>query len=319
MMRQALHFLWPLAAAALASCASVPREGSPQPRIFVAAANPLAAEAGMEVLRRGGSPVDAAIAVQAMLSLVEPQSSGIGGGAFMTFYDAPSGRVLVYDGRETAPAGATPDMFLSGGGDPVPFRDAVVSGRATGVPGAVRMLALAHEEQGRLPWRDLFGAAERPARDGFVVSPRLGRFANGNFPQSAQPDVRAYFAEADGTPVDPGDRLRNPAYAGFLRRLASQGRGALYRGATAERIVARTRAGPLPGTMTLAHLAGYRPVKPEALCGRYRLHLVCVPPPPSSGVAVLQLLAILERTDVAARGPADPQAWYLFVEASRLM
>jgi gamma-glutamyltranspeptidase/glutathione hydrolase len=323
-MRAILHFLALGLAAALASCttATSPRDEAAQvaPRnIFVAAANPLAAEAGMNVLRRGGSAVDAAIAVQAMLSLVEPQSSGLGGGAFMTYYDAASRRVRVYDGRETAPAGATPDMFLTAGGEATPVREAMLGGRATGVPGVVRLLDLAHREHGRLPWRDLFGDAERTARDGFTVSPRLSRMVNGNFPQNAAPDVRAYFTEADGTLVETGDTLRNIAYAGFLRRLAAEGPDALYRGPTAGRIVERTRAGPLPGTMTLADLASYRAIEREPLCRTYRVHLVCVPPPPSSGVALLQLVAMLERTDIASRGPADSQAWYLFAEASRLM
>jgi gamma-glutamyltranspeptidase/glutathione hydrolase len=206
----------------LAGCAATsrrasPRRAAPKAQAYVVAANPLAAQAGMNVLRRGGSAVDAAIAVEAMLSLVEPQSSGVGGGAFMTHYDAGTRRVSVYDGRETAPAGATPDMFIGAGGQPLSFPQAVVSGRATGVPGVLRMLELAHREHGRLAWRDLFGDAERTARDGFIVGPRLGRFTNASYPQTAQPDVRAYFAEADGTPVDLGDRLRNPAYADFLR------------------------------------------------------------------------------------------------------
>ncbi|HEY0326841.1 MAG TPA: gamma-glutamyltransferase [Allosphingosinicella sp.] len=316
-----LRLMWIAVAAALAGCATAQSQTAPEaPRqIYVIAANPLAAEAGMNVLRRGGSAVDAAIAVEAMLSLVEPQSSGIGGGAFMTYYDASAGRVSVYDGRETAPAGATADMFLDDNGQALPFAQAVVSGRATGVPGVVRMLEMAHREHGRLPWSGLFGDAERTARDGFIVSPRLGRFTNQNYPQAAMPDVRAYFAEADGTPVDPGDRLRNPAYADFLRRLAAEGPNALYRGATAERIVARTGAGPLPGTMRMADLDGYRPVKRDPLCRPYRAYVICVPPPPSSGVALLQLMGMLERTDIAARGPADPQGWFLFAEASRLM
>ena len=314
-----------LACLVLAGCATAP---APQPaistapparQIFVTAANPLAAEAGMNVLRRGGSAVDAAIAVQAMLSLVEPQSSGIGGGAFMTYYDGSSHRVTVYDGRETAPAGATPGMFLDEAGQPLPFPRAVLSGRATGVPGAVGMLAYAHRAHGRLRWSSLFGDAERTAREGFTISPRLGRMIAGNNPENGAPDVQAYFAEADGTLLDAGDTLRNPAYADFLRRLAAEGPDALYRGATARRIVARLHEGELPGTMTLADLAGYRPIERAALCRTYRVTLICVPPPPSSGVAVLQLMAMLERTDIGARGPADPQAWYLFAEASRLM
>ena len=308
---------------ALAGCATVeaaqPSAPAPQSQIFVTAANPLAAEAGMNVLRRGGSAVDAAIAVQAMLSLVEPQSSGLGGGAFMTYYDASARRAIVYDGRETAPAGATPDMFMGEDGAPLPFGQAVLSGRATGVPGVVRMLHLAHRAHGRLEWNGLFGDAERTAREGFTVSPRLGRMIAGRFPQNAAADVRAYFADDDGTLLDPGDTLRNPAYAAFLRRLAAEGPDALYRGATAARIVARTHEGPLPGAMTLEDLAGYRPLARAPLCRAYRLTLICVPPPPSSGVAVLQLMAMLEHTDIAARGPNDAQAWFLFAEASRLM
>ena len=311
----------------LASCASVPQRTAPvatapaaKAKIFAVAANPLATEAGMAVLRRGGSAVDAAIAMQAMLSLAEPQSSGIGGGSFLTFYDAATKRVSVFDGRETAPAGATPDMFLDDTGQPLSYAQAVLSGRATGVLGAVKMLALAHEKHGVLPWRTLFGDAERTARDGFIVSPRLGRFlASGAFPESNAPDVLAYFARPGGGLVRAGDRLRNPAFAAFLERLAAQGPDALYTGETARRIVARIHEGELPSTMTLADLAAYRPIEREALCGTYRVYVVCVPPPPSSGVGMLQLLMLLERTDIAARGPADPKAWFLFAEASRVM
>lgn len=315
-----------LAALVLVSCAAAqervaerPATAASQAQIFVAAANPLAVDAGLAVLRRGGSAVDAAVAMQAMLSLVEPQSSGVGGGAFLTYYDAASRKVTIYDGRETAPAGASEGMFLGADGRALPFGQAVLSGRATGVPGAVRMLGVAHGDHGKLAWRDLFGDAERTARDGFTISPRLGRLINGRSPENAAPDVRAYFARPDGTLKKAGDRLVNPAYAAFLRRLADQGVNALYAGPTAERIVARTQAAPLGGSMTLADLAAYRPVKREALCGPYRVYLVCTPPPPASGVGLLQLLAILERTDIAARGPGDPQAWFLFAEASRIM
>ncbi len=286
---------------------------------FVIAANPLAAQAGRDVLKRGGSAIDAAIAVQAMLSLVEPQSSGLGGGAFLTYYDGSSGKLTVYDGRETAPAQASPTMFLGADGKPLGFRNAVVSGRATGVPGLVAMLAMVHEDHGSLDWNSLFSAAERTAEDGFVISPRLGRFLAIPFPQLATPDATAYFAGPDGQRMTTGDRIRNPEYADFLRRLAANGPDALYRGSTAARIVSKTRSAPLEGRMTLADLAGYKPVKREALCNPYRGYRVCVPPPPSSGVAMLQLLAMLEKTDIADRGPDDPQAWFLFAEASRLM
>ncbi len=286
---------------------------------FVIAANPLAAQAGLNVLKRGGSAVDAAIATQAMLTLVEPQSSGLGGGAFLHHYDAQRRKTTVLDGRETAPAQATPGLFLDAQGQPLPFDQAVLSGRATGVPGVVNMLAAAHVDLGRLEWSTLFAEAERTATAGFIVSPRLARLVRGNYPQNSATDVVAYFSKPDGTRVQAGDRLRNPAYADFLRRLAAQGPGAMYSGSTAARIVARTRSGPLGGSMTLADLANYRPVPREPVCGAYRAYRVCAPPPPSSGVGLIQLLMLLERTDIAARGPSDPQAWFLFAEASRLM
>ena len=311
------------AALALGSCTSTPPPIATAPEIaaqpFVIAANPLAAKAGLEVLRRGGSAVDAAIAVQAMLSLVEPQSSGVGGGAFMTYFDGASRQVSVYDGREVAPAQASPEMFVGQDGKPIPFATAVLSGRATGVPGAVKMLALAHREHGKLPWGTLFADARRTASQGFTVSPRLERMIHSDAPENAAPDVKAYFSKPDGTLLDAGDTLRNPAYAEFLGRLASQGPEALYAGSTGAKIVARTRAGPLGGSMTMTDLANYKPVKREALCRPYRVYEVCVPPPPSSGVGLLELLGLLEHTDIATRGPNDPQAWYLFAEASRIM
>ena len=305
----------------LGSCATVSAQPAPEPRKqgFVIAANPLAARAGMEVLERGGSAVDAAIAMQAMLSLVEPQSSGLGGGAFMNYYDAGTRRLTIYDGRETAPAQATAGMFLDPAGKPLPFSEAVLSGRATGVPGAVKMLAMAHDEHGKLPWKSLFGSAERTADEGFIVSPRLGKLLAGNFAENSAPDVVAYFRRPDGGRMTAGDLLHNPAYASFLRRLAAKGPAALYAGETGARIVARTRAAPLGGSMTMADLANYRPVKREALCRPYRIYIACVPPPPASGVGTLMLLGLIERTDIDRRGPNDPQAWFLFAEASRLM
>jgi gamma-glutamyltranspeptidase/glutathione hydrolase len=305
----------------LGSCATLPPTVPPEAREqgFVIAANPLAARAGMEVLERGGSAVDAAIAIQAMLSLVEPQSSGLGGGAFMDYYDASTKRLTIYDGRETAPAQATAGMFLDPSGKPLPFDTAVLSGRATGVPGAVKLLALAHDEHGRLAWNSLFGSAERTADQGFVVSPRLGRMIQADFAENGAPDVVAYFARPGGGLLRAGDRLINRPYAAFLRRLANLGPAAFYSGETAARIVARTRAAPLGGSMTMADLANYRPVKRDALCRPYRIYIACVPPPPSSGVGLLQLLGLLERTDIASRRPNDPQAWFLFAEASRIM
>ncbi|HEU0309840.1 MAG TPA: gamma-glutamyltransferase [Sphingomicrobium sp.] len=305
----------------LGSCAALPppQAAPARQQAFVIAANPLAARAGMEILERGGSAVDAAIAVEAMLSLVEPQSSGLGGGGFITYYDAAARAVSIYDGRETAPAQASPSMFLDGAGKPLPFGQAVVSGRATGVPGAVAMLAAAHRDHGRLEWSSLFGSAERTADEGFIVSPRLARMIAGSFPQNRTPDVLSYFAGPNGGLLKAGDRLRNPTYAQFLRRLAAEGPVAMYQGSTAARIVARTREAPLEGAMTMADMAAYRPVKREALCRPYRIYIACVPPPPSSGVGMLLLLGLLERTDINRRGPTDPQAWFLFAEASRLM
>ena len=309
---------------AAGACSSVPAAqqptaSAPADSAFVIAANPLAAQAGLNVLKRGGSAVDAAVAIQAMLSLVEPQSSGMGGGAFMTYYDGRTGKITVYDGREVAPAQATPGMFLDGTGQPLPFDTAVVSGRATGVPGAVKMLSVAHGEHGRLAWRTLFGDAERTAEQGFIVSPRLGRMIHADYAENHAPDVIAYFSKPDGTLLNAGDRLVNKPYADFLRRLAAQGPAALYSGSTAAKIVQRTRAGPLGGTMTMADLAAYRPVKREPVCGPFRTYILCAPPPPSSGVGLIQLMMILDRTDIARRNAGDPQAWFLFAEASRLM
>jgi gamma-glutamyltranspeptidase/glutathione hydrolase len=309
-------------ALALTACAPQPPAAPPAPATnqgFVAAAHPLAVEAGLEVLRRGGDATDAAVAVQAMLGLVEPQSSGLGGGAFLVRYDAATKALAVYDGRETAPAGATPGMFLGADGKPLPRGVAVTSGRATGVPGAVAMLHLAQQRHGRLAWNSLFAAAARVGDEGFTVGERLGGFINGSSAQASAPDVVAYFRNAAGDKIRAGDTLRNPAYAAFVRRLAAEGPDALYKGETARRIVARLAQGPNPGSMTEADLAGYRPEVREALCNGYRVYLLCAPPPPSSGVGLLQLMAMLERTDIAARGPGDAAAWVQFAEASRLM
>jgi gamma-glutamyltranspeptidase/glutathione hydrolase len=320
-----LPVLFALAAAACtAAPAPVPAASRPAAPVarqaFVIAANPLAARAGAEVLERGGSAVDAAVAVQAMLSLVEPQSSGLGGGAFLNYYDARTRKLTIYDGRETAPAGASAAMFLGSDDKPLDFGTAVVSGRATGVPGAVALLGLAQREHGKLPWNSLFVSAEHAAADGFIVSPRLSRLLRGHYPQTRTPDFRAYFNQGPGGAlVQSGDRLRNPAYAQFLRRLAANGPAALYGGETGARIVERVRQGGLPSTMTMADLAAYRPIKREALCAPYRSYRICAPPPPSSGVGLLALLGLLERTDIASRPPTDPQAWFLFAEASRLM
>ncbi len=287
--------------------------------MVVAAAHPLAAQAGMEILQAGGDAVDAAIAVQAMLGLVEPQSSGLGGGAFMLRYDARTRRIEGYDGRETAPALADPRMFLDDSGRPLGRGVAMTSGRATGVPGVIAMLSLAHQEHGRRPWAGLFASAAQRAETGFPVTARIDRFVHSRFPQSATPDVRAYFTKADGVLVTAGDILANARYAQFVRRLAAEGPSAFYQGEAAESIVRRVAEAPFAGTLTRADLAAYRPVKRKPVCNKYRLYVLCSASAPSSGVSLLQLMAMLERTDIAARNADDPQAWYQFAEASRIM
>ncbi|RAK58287.1 gamma-glutamyltransferase [Phenylobacterium deserti] len=285
---------------------------------MVAAANPMAVEAGLNVLRRGGSAVDAAVAVQAVLGLVEPQSSGLGGGAFMTFYDSKTRRVTAYNGRETAPAGASPEMFLGPNGRPLDMRTAILSGRSTGVPGAVAMLSLAQSQHGKLPWNTLFTDAERLADEGFVVPQRMGAAANGSSPQARSPDATAYFTKPDGTRIKAGETFRNPAYAATVRKIAAEGPKAILEGSVAQAIVAKLQEGPLPGSMTLADLKSYKPKATPGLCRPYRIYVVCTPPAPSGGPAVLEGLGILERTDIGSH-PNDAQGWYLFSQASRLM
>lgn len=289
------------------------------PRGMVASANPLATEAGLRVLREGGSAVDAAVAVQAVLGLVEPQSSGLGGGAFLMVYDAGTGKVTAYDGRETAPSAATPAWFLGADGKPVPFISAVLSGRSTGVPGAVAMLAQAQKAHGKIGWDRLFLDAERLADQGFVVSPRLASMINGRAPQAKTADAAAYFSKPDGGRYQAGDTLKNPAYAATVRRLAAEGPSALYEGPLAAAIVAKLAEGERPSTMTAADLAAYRPRSADALCRPWKVYTVCTPNPSSSGVSLLQGLLMLERTDIAGRGPKDPVAWTQLAEAERVM
>ena len=290
-----------------------------RPSGFVSAAHPLATQAGLEVLRRGGSAIDAAIAVQAMLGLVEPQSSGVAGGAFVLHFSADSRRVDAYIGREQAPASASTSLFTDVDGRPLDRAEAMLSGRATGIPGVLPALELAHREHGQLPWRALFEPVAERAEAGFEVSLRLQQHVDGTFPQASAPDIRRLFARADGTPLRAGDRMRNRAYAASLRLIAANGAAALQRGPLAEAIAERLGQGPLAARVTPADLAGYRAERTQALCRPVRIYVVCVPPPPSSGVGLLQLLLLLDGTDIAERGPADPQSWLLFAEASRLM
>ena len=289
-----------LLASLASACASLnTAPPAPAPSVgagMVAAANPLAVEAGVNVLRRGGSAVDAAVAVQAVLGLVEPQSSGLGGGAFMTYYDAKTRKVTAYNGRETAPAAATDALFLDETGKPLPFVTALMSGRSSGVPGAVAMLSLAQSQHG----------------------PRLAGMIVGRFPQASAPDAVAYFTNPDGTRMKAGDTLKNPAYAATVRKIAAEGPRAILEGPVAAAIVTRLQQGERPGAMTLADLAAYKPKVTAATCRPFRVYVVCTPPAPSGGPAVLEGLAILEHTDIAAH-PNDTQGWYLFSQASRLM
>ncbi|NDY95586.1 gamma-glutamyltransferase family protein [Wenzhouxiangella sp. C33] len=314
-----------LTACATPEPASVDGSGAPRPSAGevtagVAAAHPLAVEAGLDVLARGGTAADAAVAVQAMLGLVEPQSSGIGGGAFLLHYAADSGEITAFSGRETAPAGAEPDMFLDAEGEPLSWFEAIVGGRAVGVTGVMPMLGAAQQRFGALPWSALFDASIGAAEDGFEVPQRLARFAaGGRWPQAEVPDVIELFTNAEGETISAGEIWRNPAYGQTLRRMAERGPRTLLEPPISTRIIERASQPPLPGTLVQADFDAYAPVMSEAICGGFLDHRVCVPPPPSSGVALLQMLALLEHTDIDQRGPDDPVAWLQFAEASRLM
>ncbi|MEQ8179003.1 MAG: gamma-glutamyltransferase [Amphiplicatus sp.] len=327
-----LKFLIPTALAALAvlSCGEPAPSGTvtaaqsgevqaPEKHYFISAANPYATEAGAEILARGGSAVDAAIAVQAVLGLVEPQSSGLGGGAFMMFYDPATRRLETYDGREVAPASATPDRFLLPSGEPMGFLDAVVGGLSVGVPGAVRMLDLAHDEHGSLPWAELWAPAINLSEEGFAVSPRLNGLLQ-QIPRLKQlPAAAEYFYSEDGAPRPVGYILKNPAYAQTLRLVSEGGADAFYSGEIAIEIVEAVNGAPNPGGMTLDDLAAYQPVKREPVCGPYRAYQVCSMPPPSSGgVTLLQILAFLERFDMTGAGAGSIESLHLLFEASRL-
>jgi gamma-glutamyltranspeptidase/glutathione hydrolase len=286
---------------------------------MVAAANPHAARAGVEMLRAGGSAVDAAIAAQMVLTLVEPQSSGIGGGAFLLHWDEAAKRIRAYDGRETAPAAARPDRFLRPDGTPLSFPEAIASGRSVGVPGVLRALELAHARHGRLPWARLFQPAIRLAERGFAVSPRLHRLIAADPLLARMPAARAYFHLPDGRPLPAGHRLRNPALAQVLRRVAAEGADAFYRGPVARAMVEAVAAQPDPGDLAEQDLAGYRALEREPVCGAYRAHRICgMPPPSSGGIGVLAILGILEHLPFAEARPGSSGAVHLFAEAGRL-
>jgi gamma-glutamyltranspeptidase/glutathione hydrolase len=303
-------------------------------RHMAAAANPLAAEAGREMLRQGGSAIDAAIAMQAVLTLVEPQSSGIGGGALIVLWDGKA--VRTFDGRETAPAGATEKLFLQADGKPVAFTPAQIGGRSVGTPGVLRALELAHRKHGRLPWAKLFEPAIKLAEQGFAISPRLHLLIASDSSMRSSPDMVAYFLNADGSPKAAGTLLKNPALAVVLKRIANEGPDALYKGAIAQEIVTKVQGHANPGSLSLNDLQGYQAKERAPLCTDYKRWQVCgMPPPSSGGIAVAQILGTLQALEtrdprfalaplkpVKTQKPAGtepaPQAVHLIAEAERL-
>ncbi len=288
-------------------------------RQMVVAAHPLAADAGLEILRAGGAAIDAAIAVQLVLGLVEPQSSGIGGGAFLLHWSEQERRVRSYDGRETAPARARAERFLDSDGTPREFYDAVVSGLAVGVPGLLRMLELAHRRHGRLEWRELFAPAIRLAEEGFAMSPRLHALLARDRFLRASPGARRLYYRDDGQPQPVDARIANREYAQTLREIASRGADAFYTGPIAQEIVRAVRAHPKPGDLSADDLASYRALEREPVCGAYRERRICGMGPPSAGaITVLQILGILERLAFDRAPPGSAEAVHLFAEAARL-
>ena len=291
-----------------------------EPQQMVAAAHPLAVQAGLDVLGRGGSAIDAAVAVQMMLGVVEPQASGLGGGGFLLYYDGATHAITVYDGREAAPAGATPTIFLGADGKPLPFRQAVASGISVGVPGAVALLELAHKEHGKLAWNSLFATSIDVARKGYPVSSRLAAWLDLVKPFRDEPAARATYYNADGSPKKQGDSVVNPALADTMQLLADKGGGILREGPIAEEMMKRVREHVRPGTLSLADLASYQPIKREALCGPYRVWTICgMGPPSAGGLAILQALAILEPFELSHDQPNDLRALHLIAETSRLI
>ena len=313
-----------------------PKPGWATSKFAVAAANPLATEAGYQMLKAGGSAIDAAIAVQMVLTLVEPQSSGIGGGAFLLHSSGT--KVEAFDGRETAPSSANENLFMGADGKPMPFYDGVVGGRSVGTPGTVRMLEMAHQQYGKLPWAQLFEPAIALADNGFKVSARLGTLLKDEKYLKNDRTAAAYFYKPDGSPVDIGTTLRNPALADVLRQIASKGSSALLTGAVAQSIVAKVQShASNPGKLAMSDLAGYQPKKREPICADYsarsKAYVLCGMPPPSSGaIAVGQILGMLDNTPASTlglvtgmggvpgtTGPTPSADWlHLYTEASRL-
>lgn len=303
-------------------------------RHMAAAANPLAAEAGREMLRQGGSAIDAAIAMQAVLTLVEPQSSGIGGGAFIMLWDGQ--QVQAYDGRETAPAGATERLFLKADDTPMAFTDAQIGGRSVGTPGVLRALEMAHKKSGHLQWAKLFEPAIRLSEQGFAISPRLHSLIAADRFIAQSPDMAAYFLNADGSPKATGIRLKNPALAAVFKRIAKEGPDALYQGPIADEIARKVQGHRNAGSLSQADLKDYAAKQRAPLCTDYKQWKVCgMPPPSSGGIAVAQILgtlqaletrdprlAIAPMTPVKSVPPAglEPthEAVHLLAEAGRL-
>jgi gamma-glutamyltranspeptidase/glutathione hydrolase len=287
---------------------------------IVSTANPLASEAGREILRDGGSATDAAMAVMLALTVVEPQSSGIGGGGFLLHHDGKTGRIATIDGRETAPANARPDRFLNPDGTAMPFMQAVPGGLSVGVPGNIALMAKAHAQWGKLPWARLFDPAIRLAEQGYVVTPILaGRLAMMAKVWADFPDARAIYWQ-DGRPKQAGERVVNPALGATLRRIAAEGPDAFYKGEIGQQISAAVAKAPRNATaLTAADLASYRAIDRRAVCSSYRVWRICGMGPPSSGATtVLSILGILERFDMTGLGKDNPVAWHLIGEAMML-
>ena len=290
-------------------------------KFMVAAANPHAVRAGYQILKEGGSAVDAAIAVQMVLNVVEPQSSGIGGGAFLLYWDQAQGKLSTFDGRETAPQAASEDLFLKPDGTPRKWRNALAGGRAVGTPGVLRMLEMAHKKHGKLPWKRLFHEAIILADQGFPVSARLSQQIAKRFnPALGRYDAAWHYFYPDGKPIVEGRILKNPQLADTFRRIAELGADAFYKGDIAIDIVNTVRnALDNPGLLTAADLYNYQAKQREPVCGQYRSYQVCgMGPPTSGGITVLQILSILSHFDLSQYAPDSVEAVHLFAQAGRL-
>ncbi len=308
---------------AMAGFGAAPAVSNEPPRQMVVAANVHAANAGLEILNAGGSAVDAAIATQLVLGLVEPQSSGLGGGAFMMYYDpkAPKyRRVIAYDGREMAPAAATKDMFREVIEQKKGYFDAVLGGRAVGTPSVVAMMHMAHQNNGKLPWKTLFNPAIRLAENGFKISPRLYFLVNRDRLLPRMKAARDYFFDPSGQAWPVGHLLKNPDYAKSLKLIAEEGPDGFYKGELALKIVAAvTQSEFNPGKLTMQDMADYQPKQRDAICGPYRVWTICgMPPPSSGGGAVASILGLLQSFDLKAMGPNSQQAVHVILEAERL-